>query len=414
MSKITIISAVFPPEPIVSANTSYNMARGLIYQEQFVNVITNFPNRPAGKLYKGYRQSVYSTSIDPSGFRLVRCFSFFSKESSMVSRWMENISFGLSSSLALFFSPKPDAIYVNTWPIFAQGLACFVASVRRIPVVLNIQDIYPESLAMQGRLSSTNLFYKILRWIDRANARSAGALIVLSDYFAKIYTEDRGIPAEKVHVIPNWVDPDEIQLLPKAQFRKRYGISENAFVFGYAGNIGVAAGVENVIEAFANIGERKTYLLIAGDGSRRQSCQDLVKKLGAKNVIFHSPWPKEETSEVLAAADVLVLPTQGEQSMASVPSKMLNYMLAARPILALVLPDSETAQLIHAANCGWVVSPGDQTSASHEMAKISLMPADLHSGLGLAGRDYVQEHLSSEVCIPRVIQILEHAAEKGK
>lgn len=413
IKSITVVSCVFPPEPIVSSRTSIQIVNELAHRSNDVTVLASFPNRPGGKIFPGYQRQLFLRDPNQTDFDLTRCWNTLSARSSLITRLLENFSFGITSSFRLLFSPRPGVIYANTWPVLAQGLTCLAARLRHIPIVLSIQDIYPESLSFQGRFSSRNILYRILRWIDRANARSAGALIVISEKFAQIYIQDRGIPPEKVHVIPNWVDPKEIELLPRVQFREKAGIPENAFVFGYGGNIGVAAGVENLIRAFSQVVDDRTYLLIAGDGSRRQVCQELVDQLKVKNVILHSPWPAEETSEVLAAADVLVLPTLGEQSLASVPSKMLNYMLAARPMVAFVLANSDTARLIREIGCGWTVDPDDCDHIVQELSRIRDISARFLEEKGSAGREYVLRNLSSDICVPRVIDILERLANEG-
>jgi len=134
-----------------------------------------FPNRPAGKLYAGYRRALFRLEKATEGFRIVRCFSFFSRSSSMLSRFAENVSFGITSSLALLLGRKPSVIYANTWPIFAAAMIGTVARLRRIPLVISVQDIYPESLISQGRRSS-GIAARIVMAIDRRTVRSAAAV----------------------------------------------------------------------------------------------------------------------------------------------------------------------------------------------------------------------------------------------
>lgn len=403
---ITIISPVYPPELVLSAQTNAQIAAAALAQSESVTVITAFPNRPEGRLYPGYHRKVYRKSILSERHSIIRCFSTFSQNSYILSRFVENISFGITSSLALLFNKSPDVIYANTWPVFAQGLTCLVARLRHIPLILSIQDVYPESLATQGRISSSSLLYKIIHWLDRGISRFADKLIVISDRFAKIYTEDRRIPRGNIHTIPNWVDPENIELLPKNQYRLKNNIPTNTFVFGYGGNIGAAAGVEKVIQAFASISNKEIYLVIAGDGSCRKACQNLVQQLGLNNVIIHSPWLSDETSEVLATADVLILPTGGDQSLASVPSKILNYMLASRPILAIASTESDTAEVIQKAGCGWLTPPDNPEELENKMKEILKTPSDQLLRLGHSGREYALQYFAIEVCLPRVIDII--------
>jgi glycosyltransferase involved in cell wall biosynthesis/ribosomal protein S18 acetylase RimI-like enzyme len=374
-------------------------------------VITNFPNRPAGKVYDGYKRVLFATEECPRGFRLVRCFSFLSRESSLLSRWLENISFGLTSSLALLFSPRPDVVYANTWPIFATGLTCLVCKIRNVPIVIHVQDMYPESLVTQGRLKPGQWLYKLLLSIDRWIAGQASALIVLSDKFARGYTQLRQIPPSKVHIIADWLDSGSVVVLGKNNYRQEIDVSGEAFVMVYGGNVGMAAGVNTVIDAMRMVkSKREIVLVIAGSGSQLAACQKLGAEVTNVRIMFHTPWASDETSKVLAAADVLLLPTRGTQSLASVPSKLLSYLLAARPVLAAVLPESDTAQVIEKAGCGWIVPPDNKELLARKIEELAGLPEQLLGKMGFAGRQYAMQNFTTETCLPKVIKIIENAA----
>jgi glycosyltransferase involved in cell wall biosynthesis len=413
-NKIIIVSAVYPPEPIVSARTSAQVAEALLKQNHKVQVITAFPNRPKGEIYPGFHRHLYQKSIFSGQYSTVRCFSTFSKNSTAFSRFFENTSLGVTSGLALLFSQKSDVIYANTWPIFATGIVRLVASLRRIPLVISIQDVYPESLLSQGRMKEGDLIYKILLSIDRWIAKGCQTIIPISERFAGVYRVNRGISAERIKVIPNWMDKDSVIPGSKLEYRKEKGIPEDAFVLVYGGNIGMAAGVRNVLQAMKQLhSERKVVFVIAGSGSQLATCQKLAAEITDVQILFHTPWAVEETSKVLAAADALVLPTSGDQSLASVPSKMISYLLAARPILAIVRQESDIAEVIRNADCGWVVQP----ESPELLAKIIKEIVNLTDGkldqMGKAGRNYALQTFVSEVCLHKVIENIECVGEES-
>src|ERR1700677_4544184 len=188
--KFLIVSAVFPPETVVTAQTSFQIADGLFRRGHQVTVLAPFPSRPDGELFKGYRRSLYST--EDMGFSVIRCFSFLSRKSTIGSRLSENISFAITSSVRVLFAPQPDIIYMNSWVVFGSGLASAAASLRGIPVVMSIQDAYPESLSQQERIVPQSLLFRVLRWLDSRIAHSAKALIVVSDRCREAYKVDRG------------------------------------------------------------------------------------------------------------------------------------------------------------------------------------------------------------------------------
>jgi colanic acid biosynthesis glycosyl transferase WcaI len=221
---------------------------------------------------------------------------------------------------------------------------------------------------------------------------------------------------EKLTVIPNWVDSQAIRLDDRASatVRAQHGIPAEARLAVYGGNIGTAAGVETLVEAFRSFGAAENiHLLIAGEGSQLASCQQQARGGGADAISFYTPWPKSDTSRVLGAADVLVLPTRGQQSLASVPSKLITYMLAARPVVALALPDSELASVIGQSGCGWVVPPDQPAALAAQLRAVVALPAQELARRGKAGRDYALQHFVKEVCLPRVVQVVERAAARS-
>jgi glycosyltransferase involved in cell wall biosynthesis len=408
-----IVSCVFAPEPVVSARTSTEVAEWLSKAGHQVTVIAPFPNRPGGKLYAGYKRVLRHQERSPDGYTLIRCYATFSQDSSMSSRFMENITFGISGALAALFVRRPDVIYANTWPVFASALLALVARVRRIPLVVSIQDVYPESLVAQGRTAGDSVLARFLRSIDAFVAASAAALVVISDTFAEIYTKTRAIAGERIAVIPNWLSSQTVTLSAAAgaELRARLGIPLDAPLAVYGGNIGVAAGVETLVQAMQHLpASANLHLLIAGDGSQLAECRLLAEQAPPGKVFFLSPWPAKETSAVLSAADILVLPTRGAQSLASVPSKLITYMLAAKPIVAQAVPGSELARTMDRAGCGFVVEPDSPEALARTLHLTAELPPQERADRAAAGRSYALQYMTTEANLPRLITVLESAA----
>lgn len=411
--RVLIVSAVFPPESVVSSYTSAQIAEDLLQRGHQVTVITAFPNRPSGKLYPGYSRRLFQRQIQSNGLEMIRCFATLSPKSTMLSRFLENVSFGITSGMIVLGIPKPDVIYSNNWAIFASGLTAIVARLRGIPLVASIQDVYPEQLVFQGRIKSGGWIERCLYWVDKWIAQSASAIIVISDSMVDLLKNTRGVPADRVHVIPNWINNDS--LVPDDPSGKRYrlerGIASEDFVVVYAGNIAFAAGVETIVQSFALLKDiQDTHLIVAGEGSSLQSCIQIADAMGNPRVWFHTPWPRDENSMVLSAADVLILPTRGKVSLAAMPSKLISYMLAARPIIALALPNSDLARTIKRAGCGWVIEPDNPETLANKIREVRALDLSERRRIGQCGRDYALAHLTRDVCVPKVIKLLESVA----
>lgn len=410
--RVLIVSCVFPPEPVVSAQTSAALAEDLAQCGHDVAVITAFPSRPAGKLFSGYKRRLFTSRRTKSGFELLRCFTIPSPESALVSRLLENLSFGLTGGWAALTARHPDVIYANTWPVIASGILALVATLRKIPLVISIQDIYPESMISQQRLRADSMVARAMRALDRWIVTRSTAVVVISDSFAQIYRTSRRAVPEKLHIIPNWMDERSLADGTNAMtYRASRNIPTDAFVVVYGGNVGTAAGVRILIEAMRYLKEMQDlYLIIAGEGSHLAECRELGLTVSPERILFHTPWRKEETASVLGAADLLVLPTQGRQSAASVPSKLISYMLASRPILALAVPDAELASLVTRSGCGWVIEPDRADLLAEKIKEIKLKKPDELGRLGQAGRAFALANLTQGVCLPKLVNLLGRAA----
>jgi colanic acid biosynthesis glycosyl transferase WcaI len=406
--QVVIVTCTLHPEPIVSAQTSAQIAEKMTALGHQVKVLAPFPSRPTRKAYPQYTRKLLQREANSPGYEIIRLFSFYSSASTFLSRFLENISFGLSVFFVLLLSRRADVVYGNTWPIFAQGLLVLACKLRCMPLVLSVQDVYPESLIAQGRMDKGTIF-RFLRWLDILIAKNCHSLIVISEKFKKVYAQDRGIQKEKIHVIPNWIDPDRASVDNQYNsIRLLHDIPTGAFLVVYGGNIGVAAGVIDVIQAFSYLLEKENiYLLLAGDGSRLSECKGFAEENKLTRVKFHNPWLEQETYAVLETANLLILPTHGKQAYASVPSKLLSYMLSGRCILAIAPLDSEVAEVISSSGAGWVVPPADGQSLAMTIIQISESLPEDRNNRGLLGRAYLIQHYSKEDNLGKVVKVLE-------
>lgn len=411
--RIAVVSCVFPPEPIVSSRTSAEVAEALASRGHSVRVITGYPSRPAGQLFDGFARALIQHERS-GAYELTRTFSTVSRRSTIASRLAENLIFGITSAIALAGMDHPDVIYANTWPLGAQGLLALVAAARGVPLVLSVQDVYPESLIAQGRTGRESRSVRLLRAIDGAIARSAATLVVISRHFAELYASTRGVARERTRIVPNWGNAPPLDPDAGALMRERWDIATDERVAVYGGNIGTAAGVEHMLASLAGAPrESLPRIVIAGAGAQLAACRAAARAAGL-DVIFHTPWAAAETAAVLSAADVLLLPTIGDQASASVPSKLISYLLSGRPVIAQVPPSSETAAVLQASGGGWTVATDDPGAWRRVLSAAKAAPADELAAMGSRGRAYAEAHLTRDVCLPALLDAIEAAGRDAR
>jgi len=405
---IVIISAVYHPEPFVSARMGLDLARCLADQKHRVTVVCPQPSRPVNADYHQYTKPGAIVETLEEGVEIVRLPSFAAPASSLIPRLRESWSFGrhVCQSLAKR-TLRPDVIYVNAWPLLAQALVIHFAKRNRIPVILQVMDIYPESLLgnfstiLRGILSTPLL--KLDAWI----AKNAHAVVVISDNMCKSYIESRLIPADRVITIPTWQDETLFEHdVSRADASRRYGIDNSHFTFLYLGNIGPVAGVDLLIRAFLEASIDTAQLVIVGDGSAKEACIDLANRLKASKVHFLSDPDAANVPLLQSMADVCLLPMKRGTGMSSIPSKLQAYMFSAKPVLATVDLDSDTAKAITDAQCGWVGEPGDEGWLIAKMTELASFTEFQLSEHGQRGREYGLLHFSKKKGVERLSQLI--------
>jgi colanic acid biosynthesis glycosyl transferase WcaI len=410
VARITLISCVFPPEAVVSSQMSDAIASGLADRGHDVTVLAPYSSRGGSGGAKV--RAWYSEQQPRERIRVIRCPVIPSRKSTMAHRLVEYVSFGCSSGLAALMIRGTSVIYANTWPVFGVGFASAAAKLRGIPLVLSVQDIYPESLAIQGRLEKTTLVFRVIHWMDGLFSRSAAHIIVIAESFRRVYLGERRIEPHRLSVIPNWADFESSRNGKEQDtaIRTQHGIPLSAFLIVYGGNIGVASGLEDALLAFAELRvSEDVFLLIAGEGDRLEECRKRAAAVGNGRVRFHTPWPQAETSDILRAADLLILPTRGNQAFASMPSKLITYMLAGRPVLAVAPAVSDLADAIRESGCGWIVPPGDPSALAFTLRNIRAMWGDEARERGNKGREFALTRFTREACLPRILGLIEGA-----
>ncbi|WP_261345374.1 glycosyltransferase family 4 protein [Candidatus Laterigemmans baculatus] len=408
--RVLILSCVFPPEPVTSAGTSADLAAGLVQRGHDVRVVAPMPTRPGSRVMAGYSRWFPQSEKHADGYEIVRLPVPFLPRRSLVGRSLEYAAFGTFSSLAAFFN-RADIIYANTWPVLGGLGLPLIRCLRGIPFVLSVQDVHPEAATLTSGISPRGPLANLLRRTDGYVARRAQAIATICPAFTNLYRDDRGVPPERLHTVPNWMDADRVKPTSREnRLRSALGIPAETRVAMFAGNIGSTANVDSILDAASSIaGRADVRFVIAGDGSERQRLEALAAQRQLENVQFIHPLRNEDFNDVQGLADVMLLPTCAGGASASVPSKMIAYMLAGRPIIAAVEEASETAAVIRRADCGSIVQPADPLALGQAVLTMLDRPREALQK-GAAGRLYAVEHFGRQQCVSRLADILESAA----
>jgi glycosyltransferase involved in cell wall biosynthesis len=411
---IVVISAVYPPEPVVSARISRDLARYLTVRGNKVTVVCPQPSRPVSADYSQYADPGAPVVVDEDGIEVVRLPSYAAPESRLLPRLYESWSFGrLVCQYLAKNMTSPDVMYVNAWPMLAQALIMRYAELNRIPVILQFMDIYPESLFGKLPTMLRNIVFPPLLKLDTWIAQQARSVVVISENMQRTYTESRRIPADRVATIPTWQDDSLFEHVPdRIEVCRRYGIPDNLFTFLYLGNIGPVAGVDFLIRAFNRAAIDAAQLVIVGDGSAKVDCISLVDRLNTSHVHFISDPDAANVPLLQSMAHICLLPMNRGTGMSSVPSKLPAYWFSSKPVLATVDRDSDTARLIQEAECGWVGESEDLEWLAGKMKEVASIATEELAVLGKKGMAFGKAHYSKTQGVQRLAGIVTSSAPR--
>ncbi len=322
-----------------------------------VTIITGFPNHPAGILYEGYKKSLFSVETIEE-VRIVRCYLYTSQKKTIFRRLLNYLSFAATSFLAACRLEKHDLLFIVTPPLSNAITAYLLKNTKGLKSVLNVQDIYPDAAISAGVIRNRVIIH-VLKKVEKWIYGSADRITVISSGFLDNLM-GKGVPHSKVSVVPNWLDVEGIIPLPRENdYASAYGL-QGKFIVLYSGTIGLVSGAELLLDCASSLESRKDILfLFVGEGVTKERIASEAQRRQLPNVRFLPFQSREKLSEVFSSSDVTVLTLRKGQGKYSVPSKILGYMAAARPVVASVDLDSDTGKVVHDAKCGICVDAGD-------------------------------------------------------
>lgn len=401
--RIGLICQYFPPEMAPMGFMISELAHDLAAAGHTVTVFTGYPNHPAGRLMKGYRCRLGGQDERrDDGVTVRRNWLYVSPSKSVVARLFNYASFGVSSLLSTM--ARRHDVYLIVSPPFTNVLVGFLLRLAGRHYVLNVQDIYPDAAVATGMLRNKALI-RILSWIERLAYRKAEKIAVISSGFVRNLAA-KGVPREKIALIPNWIDADEIRPQPrKNAFSVEHGI-DGAFTVLYSGTVGLVSGAEIVAGAAELLqDEPGITVMMVGEGIVKARIEEQVRAKGIANMRFLPFQPRAILSDVLSSASVGLITLKPGYGGNSVPSKILGYLAAARPVIASVEPGSDTWEFVEEAGCGLCVPPGDAEALAGAIRRLH-GDAGLCERLGADGRRYLEENLGRSTITAKYAEAL--------
>jgi colanic acid biosynthesis glycosyl transferase WcaI len=284
---------------------------------------------------------------------------------------------------------RVDGVVAMSPPITLGLTGRLVALAHRAPTVFNVQDVFPDAAVRTGAISDRRIV-AVAEWLERLTYRSVDAVTVLSDDLAaNVRAKVPSARAGTVHVIPNFVDVDAVVPGDRATaYRTVHDLGAGPVVM-YAGNVGFSQSLELLLAAARR--RPDVTFVVNGEGAARPSLE--AAAAGVTNLRFVDYQPPERLAEVLASADVHVVPLRSGLGDVSVPSKTYSILAAGRPIIAAIDPDTEIPRLLARHGAGLTVPPDDEDAFVQAISELVDDPGRA-AAMGRAGRAFVERAMS--------------------
>jgi glycosyltransferase involved in cell wall biosynthesis len=407
---ILFLTHYFPPEVNAPASRTYENAKRWVKAGHKVTVITCAPNHPNGVVYPGY-ENKWKQRDQKDGIQVLRVKTYLSANKGFANRSLNYFSY-LLSAVVFCRHVKDVDLVISTSPQFFCGLSgCFVSRMHGCPWVVEIRDLWPESIHAVGAVKGRGLI-ALLERIELFLYQKPDHIVALTPAF-KRHIISKGIAPEKVSVITNGADLKRFVPQPRQnKFRDRHRLN-GKFVASYVGTHGMAHSLETVLEAAKVLeNEQKIQFLLVGDGAERENLLLRKEELGLKNVMMLPQQAKETVPDIIAASDAcMVLLRKTDLFKTVIPSKMFEAMAMERPIILGV--DGESRKIVKESGSGVFIEPENSQQLAQTVLNMS-RDEQLSSKLGKAGGEFVRQQYSRDKLAMDYLDVLKKEQNRGR
>jgi len=407
--KILYVSQYFPPEMGAPAARAAELSRHWARMGHNVTVLTGFPNHPTGIVPPEWRSRLRrlrdSEVID--GVQVERTWLRALPNRKAHERIRNYVSFAFSAAFTGLTLPKQDVIIATSPQLLCALAGWWIAWAMRRPFVFEVRDLWPESLAAVGAGGEGSLLHRTLGAIAGFLYRRADRIVVVTAAFKDHLVEHWQVPAEKISVVENGVETDLFRPDPAAADIRKQLHLEDRFLICYIGTMGMAHGLETLIAAAEEMQTKlpKATFLLIGEGAEKQHIVDLAATRRLTNVQFLGQQARERIPAYISAADVcLVLLKKTELFKTVIPTKLLEYMACARPVIVAI--DGQSRQIVEEAHAGVFIPPEDSEALVRAICELEQYPAKRNE-MGINGREYIVSRLSREKTARDYVSVLE-------
>ncbi len=410
--QILFLTHYFPPEGNAPASRTHETCKRWVRDGHQVCVITGVPSAPDGIVYGGYRRRFAPQREQVDGIEVIRVWSYVAPNRGILRRILNFVTFMVTATLTGLFVRRPDVVIATSPQFFCGWAGVILSRLRRLPFVLEIRDMWPDSIVAVEALREGMLIrvlYRLERWMYAA----ADHIVTVGEgYRGELLA--KGAAPEKVTVVPNGIDTELFYPLPPdPRLKKDLGL-EGRFVCSYLGTIGMACGLRVVLEAARILRDRNVrdiVFLLVGDGAAREDLEARARKDDLDAVIFLGQQPKGKIPPLLEITDVALVHLKRESLFGTVmPSKIFEAAAMGRPILLGV--EGHAAKLVSDYEMGVCFEPENAEQLVAGLLRLREDP-ELRKRMGQNGQQLVTKSFNRDSLARQFLSLLGSVVDRS-
>lgn len=392
--KILFLSDNFYPEVNAPANRTFEHCREWVALGAEVTVITCVPNFPTGKVFDGYKNKLYQKEFI-EGIEVIRVWSYITANEGTFKRILDYVSFA-KMSFFVSIGIKADIIIATSPQFFTAIAGMFSSFVKRIPWIMEVRDIWPESIVAVGAMKNKSII-SFLEKIELILYKSAKKIVVVTDSF-KVTIAQKGISPEKISVVKNGVYLEKFKpITKKYEILDELGLN-GKFLVAYFGTIGMAHKLDFILQSASKIEDKEIHFLLVGDGAEKLNISKLINELKLSNVTLLPSVSKDKIQDYISIIDVALVNLKKSETFKSViPSKIFENVAMQKPILLGV--EGESKIIIEEYQAGICFEPENETDfirALYQIKQRTLL-GEFKTGCQKLSVDFDRKKLASKM-----------------
>ena len=309
---------------------------------------------------------------------------------------------------------KYDVAFIDSTPPI-QGLKLpIVRLFRKCPVVYNAQDLFPDTLSGTGLAKKGGLLWKIGSWVARVTFNNTDKIIAISEDIKRTLVEEKGIPADKVVVVYNWVDSDAVVPIAKEEnpLFEEFGLNREKFHVVYAGNLGNAQNINIVVDAAARLRDNENVeFVVFGSGGLESDIRARIETEGLKNLRLLPLQPVERVKYVYSLGDVCLVSCKEGLGGSAMPSKTWSILSCGRPVLAN-FDEGELQMILTKNQLGVFTKAGDLEGFVEAISQLAAEPEKCEK-MGARGRQFILDNLTKDAGTRKYAEVLRSVCKKN-